>query len=252
MENATLVSDTTPTINLGLEILYGLTTMKVIQGVTRFSCHMTPWILVFLSIEQLVAVYFPTHHKQWCARKCAVVMIILLSLTIFLYDSAEGAVFVIEDGQCSIGKKYSYFNETKITLDILLLSVGPFIIMSTLTLAIVIKLILNRKRGNQKVASLTGLLTTVNNVFLLTILPCIVFFTTWEDLVSNIRTLQDIENFRILEVVSILLYGCNNCVNSFYYVVSSSRFRAELSEMFTNLRVNKIRIHNSTSSTNAK
>ena len=142
-----------------------------------------------------------------------------------------------------MNEKFHNVLVVKMGLAIFIFSTGPLVVMCTITVAIVAKLVLNRKKGKQKVAALTGTMVTVNAAFFVTTLPFTIHVLTFKSMKPNQNTPQEVANYEIFYAIAVLCYCCNNCCNFFLYVLVSRRFRSELKLLFSHCH-NKIGNYN--------
>ena len=206
---------------------------RVHWSVTYFSVHMAPWTLVTISLERLVAVYFPTRHRVLFTRARAVIAVAVLCLTFLMFDSLHYVIHTLHKDGCYVKLKfYDFWYGKFLKMDLFFTSLGPFAIMTTMTIAIIIRLILNRKTGKQKVGSLTLLMLVVNLSFLITTSPAAIYFAIAGNLRSKVKTLEDIADLNQAFTITNLLFYVNNSINFLLYVMSSRRFRNEFTSLF--------------------
>ena len=165
---------------------------KIHQYFVHFAGHMAAWILVLVSVERLIAVYFPMRHKLWFTWKRAIIMITILCLSFLLYDSSEVVIYHLKNHACVMNENFQNVLVVKMGLAIFLFSTGPLVVMCTITVAIVAKLVLNRKKGKQKVAALTGTMVTVNAAFFVTTLPFTIHVLTFKTMKPNRNMPQEV------------------------------------------------------------
>ena len=213
---------------------------KFLMAMAYFARYMSPWSLVLVSIERFVAVYLPLKHKTWFSRKRAILYmialnVIFLCMTSFFYEIQH----LSDEGKCTRKEKYeNFWNIVWQRIHLMLASVLPFVIMISITIAIMIKMRKNKRATAGKSVSLNKMLIMVNIVFLICTLPAGISFAINGTLIERAKTLKDTANIYLLRAVTNLLTYLNSAINFVLYVLFGKRFRDELLRMFR--RDNKV------------
>ena len=198
-------------------------------SVLYFAFHFEAWVLVSVSLERFVAVWFPTRHKFLFTKSRAIIGLLILSI-VFLGETLHFH-FTYDTVDCHLIKKYIQFTKYVYPwIEMALASLLPFAIMAMTSFAIILKLMKNRKAlETTKISSMTGILITVNIAFFLTTVPICIYVIALRIMLANGLVSED-TFFLFVELwawVNLVLY-VNNASNFVLYCVTGRRFRAEL------------------------
>ena len=205
-----------------------------------FGLNYSSALLVILTIEKFIALYFPFKTKTLCTVRIAK-RASLVSALIFAFYCSQFAFFSIELTDdygvfCWYGNvSWNYLSILFGMIDATLNVYGPFIIIFLSNSAIVYKFISvkwrNRHGGTESTSQAlsksatkgAAMLLTVSFVFIILKLPIVVANRVWPD-----GTIPDLiyKSFIALEY-------SNHGINGMLYCVSGSRFRNELKILFT-------------------
>ena len=194
-----------------------------------FGLNYSSALLVILTVEKFIALYFPFKTKTLCTVHIAIAVLYIFALfSIELTD--DYGVF------CWYGNvSWNYLSILFGMIDATLNVYGPFNIIFLSNSAIVYKFISvkwrNRQGGTESTSQAlsksatkgTAILLTVSFVFIILKLPIVVANRVWPD-----GTIPDLiyKSFIALEY-------SNHGINGILYCVSGSRFRNELKKLFT-------------------
>ena len=199
-----------------------------------FSC--SPALLVIISIEKCLALYFPLKTKSVCtvsmARKVS-----LVTLLIFVGFNLQ-FLFIAKKFKGKFGEYCSYGNlglylEILSSVFAILISYGPFVIMILCNCAIVYKFMIvkwkstreNTESTSQALtkSSTTGtaMLLLVSFTFIILTAPISIANAVWLFLIPEL----------IFKICLVFQYT-NHGINGILYCVIGSRFRNELRNLF--------------------
>ncbi len=230
-------------------------TCKLHTFLVYWSTHYAGWILVCIACERLLIIHFPFWSKNWITKQTVIKSVIILGVLLFFLNFH----FFFLLNLSVVTDKNS--NETKIAsvceenekgrhflmytwpwIDFSFFSLIPFVILFISNFAIIARLIwinsIRRHRLNSqtnqtsKVSHMTVIQFSVSAWFFLTTLPISLFLLkqqAWEDtqLTSEQRQAKLLE-WAIVVNASYL----NNSFNFPLYVLSSYKFRRELTLLF--------------------
>ena len=116
-----------------------------------FCAHFEPAVLVSVAVERFVAVWFPIKHKVIFTKPKAAIGLLVLMI-IFIAETAH-VHFTLDTYDChNVEKHLRFYYFVYPWIDMALSSFIPFVIMITLSVAIVWKLIRSQKLENTKSA----------------------------------------------------------------------------------------------------
>ena len=208
---------------------YALTGCKIIFFVYFFCLKYPSTILVILSVEKFIALYFPLKAKRVCNLGTAKRVVIV---TAILFAGLDCQFFFIVTLQTDTSgtKICNYVNVSPDYIRVLiglitpiLHSFAPFLIMTTANLAIIYKFMIAKCKDEITCHALsrsavrgTTMLLTVSFAFIILTGP-----------VSFILFLElNIPPFA--SIIAVALEFINHAINSVLYCISGSRFRNEL------------------------
>ncbi|XP_041374201.1 FMRFamide receptor-like [Gigantopelta aegis] len=242
---------------------------KVHVWMVYFSLDFSSWLLVAVTLERFVSVWFPHSVKRMCTRTTAGVIIagiatfLLAVNSHFLYGLGD---VVYRSGNstsiqhcASLWSGYETFANTIWPwIDLCLFCLLPFLFLITGNVAIIVKVcISNRKRRrhdaniglsntqnikvrSSKTSSMTVMLLTTNAVFLVCTSPISIFLigeVYWFDY-ATLQPRGEAMYLLTWATVNVFMYT-NNSINFLLYCISGSRFREALRGLFSRRR----RIH---------
>ena len=205
--------------------------------------QLSAWILVLVTIERVISVFFPLKSREIITRRragilLAVTVVSLIGLnahfmwTRVLYTHTNGVTY------CIPAEEHTEFsNKTWAWIDSFVASYIPFAVMLISNLAIIYKVLkatLHRrstmnvgKDVSSKMGSMTAMLLLLNFIFLLTTSPIVIFLAYQKDFMGD-QSPQSMARFNLAWVIVNLIQYCNNALNFFLYCISGARFRREL------------------------
>ena len=208
-----------------------------------FGFNYSSALLIILSIEKFIALYFPLKSKSLCTVRMARRVSLVTALIFVAFDS-QFLVFgkVLSD---QYGKYCYYSNVSNQHLNILFsiviaikYSFGPFVVMGCVNLAIIYKFIMasrqNRRGGTESttqalsksVTKGTAMLLTVSFAFIILAGPIALANVIWEEGTMPVLVFKSV----------IALQYLNHGINGVLYCISGTRFRTELLKTFTCLQ----------------
>ena len=219
---------------------------RFIMWLFLVSLHMSAWLVVAMTTDRFLVVWFPFKASSMCNSKRAKITTVVMVFVIMLYNLH---VF------WTLGLRY--YNGGKITacgpsmddnfmleifpvMKLVSYSISPFIIVLVLNLAIAVKLWCNKvaisraasdsDTGSASRASqnrITVMLLTVSFVWLILTAP----FTLWSLLRDPSGGVQQrAQNFLFKTVCFFLLY-INHGINFYLYCLAGRRFRQDLQDV---------------------
>ena len=202
-------------------------TCPVFRAVINFAVQFEAWIIVSVSLERLVAVWFPVKHKYYFTRPKAAMGLVILAIP--LIAETSHFYYTHDISTCNTKKTYIYFGQFIYPwISITLASLLPFLIMFLTSIGIVWKLLKN-KQAKKKFSSMTITLFTVSVTFFITTCPiCIIIIAFPILMKEGDTTVDEFHNYVIARGVFNLLYYINNAINFVLYCLSGRRFRREL------------------------
>ena len=203
-----------------------------------FSFGFSSAILVVISVEKFLALYFPFKTKAICtvrmARRISLV-------TAVVYLAFHSQMFVLsqmyysDDGEyCSYGNVPAAYIKIFFAVFVsTLYSYGPFAIMILANMGIIYKFMrakykntdLNTESTNQALSKSatrgTAMLSTISFTFIVLTGPIVLINAIW----------PDGDYSRLIFKIAITLQYTNHGINGILYCTSGSRFRIELKRL---------------------
>ena len=204
-----------------------------------FGFNYSSALLVIISVEKLLALYFPFKTKTICTVRIARRVSLVTGVIFLAWDSQ----FVImgEVATNIFGQKYCDYGNVSLDYSKLLWGIlmnflycyGPFAIMIFANFAIIYKFLMakfrsrygNTESTNQALSKSatrgTAMLLTISFSFMILTGPIVLLNSIWPE-----------EDYPELAFkISIILQYLNHAINGFLYCLSGSRFRNELKKM---------------------
>ena len=227
---------------------------KIHTWLVYSSLDFSAWLLIAVTLERIIAVWFPYALKTKCNRQNGSILIIGILIAVLGLNShlLYGIVFIRTDNKTEtcgyIDANYKRFMNTAWSLiDLCAFCLIPFSFIVIGNCLILLKVAKSHRKaipkkipGKHKTSqkskdnqqsSMTAILVTLNTVFLLTTLPVSVYnighahWSTTDD--PNVLARLDLW----WAVVNMLMYT-NNAVNFLLYSLSGSQFRQEAKRIF--------------------
>ena len=226
---------------------------KVHVFLVSFMRHFSAWILVTVTIERFISVWYPFKAKAVCTMRNGAIALAVLGVLVFSANAHSlwtmelvPAFNTTNPFKCRRGgyKGLDIFN-FKIWpwIDSFLASYCPFAIMLVFNILIIIRLtqshwyrtqgLRTRSHSNAKMTSMTAMLLVVTLTFFMLTTPATVYFigqrTWWKEEKPKYP-----ERFEVFWAATNILMYLNSAINFPLYCISGPKFRRELAEMFTN------------------
>ena len=232
---------------------------KVHTWLVYSSLDLSAWILIAVTLERIIAVWYPYSGKTKCSKINAmmlmgVILILVLSLNAHLL---YGLVNKDEVIRCvSINESYSmFFRSVWSWIDLCIFCVIPFTFIVIGNSLILYKVVARHRKAKQsdndsievtdrlhknnhhhhnrrhRQSSMTAMLITSNTVFLITTLPISIYEILYDYFYVTTDPQMKARMDLIWAVVNMFMYT-NNGVNFILYSLSGSRFRHEVKRLF--------------------
>ena len=226
---------------------------KIHMWLVYSSLDYSAWILIAVTFERVVLVWFPHSAKRRCSRRSA--FGVLLAIAVFLlvfnahllfgngnFNETKNNVTTMK--KCSfIDPGYSnFFYNIWPWMDLSVFCIIPFFSLLVGNLLIVFKFVRGRQkigpssrieRTNQKrFSSMTRMLFTLNTVFLICTVPVSIYligYNDWEKGGDHAKAISSL----FWSLCNLLMY-VNNTFNFLFYCMSGRKFRDEVKVMFCN------------------
>ena len=227
---------------------------KIHTWLVYSSLDFSAWLLIAVTLERIIAVWFPYVLKTKCNRQNGSILIIGILIAVLGLNShlLYGMVFIRTDGKTEtcgyIDANYKRFMDTAWSwIDLCAFCLIPFSFIVIGNCLILLKVAKSHRKSRTKQipgkyktsqkskdnqqSSMTAILVTLNTVFLLTTLPVSVYNIGH----AHWSTTDDPKVLARLDlwwaVVNMLMYT-NNAVNFLLYSLSGSQFRQEAKRIF--------------------
>ncbi|XP_076100988.1 cysteinyl leukotriene receptor 2-like [Mytilus galloprovincialis] len=224
------------------------------------SMDYSAWILIAVTIERVLLLWFPNKMQCVCTKKVAMLVLISIASFLLLVNSHILYGYELSNGKTAnhchyVSKSYLQFwifSWPSIDLVIFCIIPGSFLVVGNIL--IFVKVLISRRainrqvstystssqqRRDSKFSSMTAMLIAVNCVFLVCNIPSRAFMienTSW----SFDTCGHNYAKMSLLWCIFNLLMYVNNSVNFLLYIISGSRFRNEIKEIFKRRKQNHI------------
>ena len=215
--------------------IYSHTACKFQRLIMFWMINNTSWILMSISIERMVAVWWPLRVRTLFTRKVARIQVTVLVFASFLVNIHIPWTFAIvrsEGGlHCIVTDKFRRM--TWEWINKIITPVIPFLTMVTCSVLIVFKIIKSKIRRSagrsRKIPRITFSLLLVCLFYIICGMPISVTLIQMDRLVTLYGCCYTIN---IILPSAMLLILSNSSLNLFLYCLRGSKFRAELRDMF--------------------
>ncbi|XP_046381323.1 sex peptide receptor-like [Haliotis rufescens] len=215
---------------------------KVNTWLVYVSLDLSAWILVSVTIERALLVWYPLTAKVMCTTKTVTVNMIVVCFSLLGINSH---FFLLCGTETEI---YDYFLEYVFPwIDLCLFSIGPFLFHIVGNTFIIIRLVTgirimaqlhmaSNERAvmrQRQVTSMTVMLLSLNLVYLVCTLPISMYLVSliyWE---KDESPEADAQRRLVYACVNLLMY-LNNSTNFITYTFSGRQFRMEFYALFCN------------------
>ena len=206
-------------------------------------------LLVIISVEKFIALYFPLKSKIICTVQIAKRISLVTGIILALFNSQF--IFLIDIRKTGNGHEYCYFTVPKSYFDVLtviimpiLHSYGPFTIIIIVNGAIICKFAAAKWRNSQGHSSSTDQALSKSavkgTIMLLTVSFTFILLTGPIAILQAIIGEWGSPPLKIYIATQLLSYS-NHAINSVLYCVSGSRFRKELIKTICCCKTNRQR-----------
>ncbi|CAH1795610.1 unnamed protein product [Owenia fusiformis] len=218
---------------------------KIHTFLTYTCTQYSSWILVALTFERFVTVYFPLRSKTLCTRKTsisslAVFLGLIISLNLHFYWTVNIGKYGCDVYDHSL---FRFMGLIWPWIDLCVTSFLPFIIMLVCNTTIIICLVKERNKrlhltklseqttnNLRKTTGATIMFITVTFTFLVLTCPLAIYLTFWKywskGATPHTKAVLDLA----WAIINMLQYT-NNGINFYLYCLSGPRFRGELKQL---------------------
>ena len=208
---------------------------KLHNFIVFFLAQLEAWVLVFVSIERFIAVWWPMKVKMIYTRRVAAFQVMSTGLVLACVNIHTFWTRDIFTTISTIQCKYDDLVK-KIwgITDMLLSSVIPFIIMLSCSILIVLRIQLSKFRRTSvsmlKMSSITTMLVTVCIAFVIFTLPKTLLMSFYQETITAFGCCY---TMHVIKPVILMFMLANYSINFVLYCLSGSIFRSELKKLFT-------------------
>ncbi|KAK6188074.1 hypothetical protein SNE40_004336 [Patella caerulea] len=235
---------------------------KINTWLVYFTLDMSVWLLVAVTGERIISVWFPHRVRYACTNVSSSIVISIVGIILlavnshFLYGIGDAIKEHGEVSKCeSLWENYNNFVwHIWPWVDLCFFCLVPFTILIIGNASIIIKVCSSRKNlrrlntlpANTKrnevyrkqTSSMTLMLLCLNMVFLTCTSPISVYLVGEPYWTADLSAHGEAQHALIWAIVNILMYT-NNSINFLLYCISGTRFREELKNIFR--KKNRIR-----------
>ena len=196
------------------------------------------WLVVLVACERFIVVLFPFSAKTVCTVRNARISTVVSLLILFCLYTYNIVAWRLFEGECDIVPLHSYFMQNVAAwMSAVIYSYVPILVLIITNSAIVIRLVLSRKKrlalGEQEKEGVMSPETV--RITITVVLICFFYIiltlpiTSFYVIVFGAGILNSMgPEFAVIKS-TILMFGLlNNGINFFLYTVSSQRYRTEL------------------------
>jgi len=206
-----------------------------------FLMQFEAWILVWVAVERLAAIFVPHHAKEMFTKKFASIQLALTGTTLMALNAHFFWTKTIVKTYCyTSDDKYSYFvNVIWSWIDFVIASLAPFVLMLSINVAIIARLLYLRKLrnlnaradANTRINTMTTILITVNFMFFVTTAPITIYIGTQKHWNDQVKTYRDLAKLHLAWASINMAAYTNFAINFILYCLSGPSFRRELARM---------------------
>lgn len=260
-------------LNTGLMRLWLAHAFEInIRDLTRFGCklhllltyylhQLASWILILLTSERTIALWFPLRCKELCSKR----RIVIAWLTIATLLFAEHTIFfqafdllptTVESNNTTSVKYrcdllddwYHFFDLGWSYIDACVGDFFPFLVVLIGNILTIIRILKSRRERERQMgavsnsngrlmASTTAMLIGVSVMFLILSLPIDILFLYYAYKGSMLPQNEEQAIYNLAYAVVILSYYSNNAFDFLVYLVSGRKFRQAFLETFLSCRM---------------
>lgn len=224
---------------------------KLIFLFGTFSMQYSSWILVSMTVERFIAIWFPLKVSKWCTRQRAIIVMLVIGTLLmglnfhylWTYHEVEHSFYTYH---CTSFPEYMDFeNNVWYYLDGLAYSIIPFIVLIVCNIMIIVGI----KRSSRKQRALTNkmdklqsadkakqqsqitiMLVTISIVFVLFTMPNCIFFII-QGKINYLATPHSHAIWVLWMQVIFFLSDANHAINFYLYFLSGQKFRQKFKSM---------------------
>ncbi len=219
---------------------------RIIMWIFLVSIHMSAWLVVAMTTDRFLVVWFPFKASIWCSSRRARIVTLVMTFVIMLYNlhvfwtlglrSYRGGKVTA----CGPSMDDTFMENIFPVMKLISYSVLPFMIVLILNLAITIKLWTNRaairraasdsEAGSSSRSAqnrITIMLLTVSFMWLVLTGP----FTLWSVLKIPRGSLRARAQIFLFRTFCFLLLYVNHGINFYLYCLAGRRFRQDLKDV---------------------
>ncbi|CAC5426386.1 unnamed protein product [Mytilus coruscus] len=228
------------------------TACKIHIWILYSSMDYSAWILIAVTIDRVLLIWFPNKMQCICTKKMAVLVLLCIASFLFLINSHILYGYELSTGKTAnhcdfVSKSYEQFwISSWPSIDLVIFCILPVGFLVVGNILIFVKVLISRRtvkrqvsayntssqnQRDSKFSSMTAMLIAVNCVFIVCNIPSRAFMiehTSW----SFDTCGYNYAKMSLLWCIFNLSMYVNNSVNFLLYIVSGSRFRNEIKKMF--------------------
>lgn len=214
---------------------------KIFMFLTYFSLHLSAWLIVAVTVERFIVVWFPLRASSICSTKRAKLTSLALAMGLFLLNAHLfwTADLVTdprsESKQCAMMQNNRLLYKDVIPwVHLTLYSFLPFVSLLVFNVLIIVSLIKHRQiilseltradrrtRYNHRRLAIT--LLSISCVWIITTTPSALYTV----LPLKGETVQQAANFFFIKVICYIFMYINHSINFFLYCITGQSFRRE-------------------------
>ena len=198
-----------------------------------------------MTIDRAIAIAKPLQHRYLCVRPLTIGVISAIGILTFLKNSYTFYVagFNLKGKNKHCTPQYApdeWFSKVYPYFDLLIGSIGPFFIIFTCNVIIIIQLKkttpvpnnLNKIKEAKKQRQLTMMLLLISTTFLLFTLPRKVFTIVYANM-APVAAIEEKANYILGQAITTKLWHLNSAVNIWLCLLSGRRFRSDVYKVIT-------------------
>ncbi|CAH1797089.1 unnamed protein product [Owenia fusiformis] len=228
---------------------------KFLKFLFFYSAHFSAWLVVAMTTERVIAIWFPFKATTVCSKKRARIVTLCLA---FLLLAVNCHVLIttklVPDSNrpgksvCTSEKDDYFICDIFPKINLAVYSLIPFVLLLLFNCSIVVALMCHRRFIESQHQSMKGhtgsihsatysansqkltlMLLTVSFVWIITTIPYTVYTLFPNHTVSDAR--EQAVNF-LIRVICYLTMYVNHGINFYIYILTGKRFRRELTRIF--------------------
>ncbi|CAH1796314.1 unnamed protein product [Owenia fusiformis] len=204
------------------------------------------WILVAVTVDRVITVYFPLQSKRISTRISTCITMTVIVVIIFLINGhflfTHGTYYLYRGTAvftylCTYVDDNDFFHRIVWTwLDLTVASLLPFLMLIICNVLIIVQLMRSKKRRQEMnvsssrtdhTRSMTIMLLAISFIFVILTSPIVIYEAGYQDFAKDRSPLGRARDALVWAIVNMFLY-LNHAINFFMYCLSGSRFREEM------------------------